>query len=274
MRQEEQKKIEEKMAKTEFTDIDQLKPEQIEELPQEQVRALKLAKVKKESDNFHGFDINQLKGYPSMMQEGAVPNNLLDFDLQTSFENLKLVRERIKKVFDDGLIESIHVTQAYFNMKCSEFGANVLQIKDFYDDETQTLNFIGVPLPDNQLKALCLAIPLIKGIKSLEFNNNGIGDYMAACLFISCFMSPTFENIVFRNNVIKNSASLTLYELNRTNPDTLHQLVINGSISQNEDLVHLTNELVDTHKLNTLDLDGLQISINAAKNIGHYLIYS
>jgi hypothetical protein len=60
-----------------------------------------------------------------MMQEGAVPNNLLDISLEGSFENLQKVRDQLKKIFNkDGLLENIHMTQVYYSMKCAEFGAN------------------------------------------------------------------------------------------------------------------------------------------------------
>ena len=54
-----------------------------------------MAKVKKYSDGLQGFDIDQLKGYPSMMQEGAVPNNLLEISLDGNFDALHKVRQRI-----------------------------------------------------------------------------------------------------------------------------------------------------------------------------------
>ena len=69
-----------------------MEKDQIQQLSPEKQRAIKQAKIKKESDTYQGFDIAQLKGYPSMMQEGAIPNNLLNYSLEGSFKNLKRQR--------------------------------------------------------------------------------------------------------------------------------------------------------------------------------------
>ena len=155
-----------------------------------------------------------------MISEGQVPNNLLTRDLNGRFENLSLVRDKIEQIFEEGkLFPRIEYSQAAYEVFCRQFRTDVLQLDSYI--EKDVLIFKNIPIPDTALKALCLVIPLIRNIKGVVFENNQINDFMAACMFISCFMSPTLTSIVYTHNQLKSTASATFYELQRTNPSKI-----------------------------------------------------
>ena len=62
-------------------------------------------------------------------------------------------------------------------------------------------------VPINQVKALSCTIPLIEGLKQLEFINNSIQDEMLVPLIFAAFMNPDTKIININNNFIKGTAA-------------------------------------------------------------------
>jgi hypothetical protein len=127
-------------------------------------------------------------------------------------------------------------------------------------------------MPDNQLKALCCTIPLIQGLKHLSFEHNNIQDFMCAGILLAVFQSPECAIITFKNNFCGATFSNTFLALQRTNPDHLEELRIPNSMHVGEHLDNPTRDMFKTGNLSALDVGGIPMSIQAAKNIGQTLV--
>ena len=88
--------------------------EEKEELPEEPKKEEKKAKekktepvkkpskLKKESLECHGFNVQQLGAYPGIMPEGSIPNHLLAEKLDGKLELLGIICDDMKRIFDKG----------------------------------------------------------------------------------------------------------------------------------------------------------------------------
>ena len=97
---------------------------------------------------------------------------------------------------------------------------------------------------------------------------------MGAAIFIACFMAPYVKCISIKNNFLRGTASNTFYELRRTNPNKIEEVRIPNSMHVSEHLDNVTRELYKMGNMHTLDFGGIPLSIQTAKNIGHYLVNS
>lgn len=57
------------------------------------------------------------------------------------------------------------------------------------------------------------ALPLLKGMQHIKFENNSMQDDICAPVVISCFMNPDLRKISIINNSIKGVTANTIYEL-------------------------------------------------------------
>jgi len=61
----------------------------------------------------------QLGGYPAGMNEGDIPNHLLNEELEGKFTNLEQTRTKMKAVFDEGrLLPNLSYTQLAYEQYC------------------------------------------------------------------------------------------------------------------------------------------------------------
>jgi len=127
-------------------------------------------------------------------------------------------------------------------------------------------------MPDNQLKALCCTLPLIQGLQHVHFENNKIEDFMAAALLIACYQSPTVRIVTFKNNFLRATFSNTCYKLREARPAQLYELRLPGSMHVSEHLDYPTKGLSTLGCIAALDFANIPLSIQAAKNIGHYMV--
>jgi len=129
-------------------------------------------------------------------------------------------------------------------------------------------------MPDNQMKAICCTIPLIQDLTHLKLENNNINDFMAAAIMISCFMSPSLQGLEFRGNFLRSSASNTIFQLMKDQPNVIQEFRVPGSMHVGEYLDFPTKDMYKLGNLHSLDFSNIPISIQAAKNIGHYMVFS
>lgn len=110
----------------------------------------KPTKVRKESLECHGFSVMALGAYPGICQEGDIPNHLLAEKLGGKLENIGMIVDELKAIFDKGkLFPSLKQTQLCYEQYCADFRTTPVQLNDYFDERLGKLHVVNQSMPDN-----------------------------------------------------------------------------------------------------------------------------
>lgn len=193
--------------------------ESVELIPQPQSKRekaeakKKTKKVVKDSLHLHGFDTLQLSMYPHQYQEGQVPLMLLKDNLINNLKRIEtVVGKRIAEEFHQKkLFPTLDHVQLVYEHYCQEFAATPFNLSQYVKKHVFVIK--NQQLPMNQIKALCVTIPIINGIRHVILQNNNVGDEFGPPLLFACFMNPMVNQITVANNMMRASFTHTFHML-------------------------------------------------------------
>lgn len=193
------------------------------------------AKIKdRTSLELHGFNIDQMKGYPNQLEYGEFPIYLFTPKMDGKIENLnKVVVDPIRREFkDQKYFPTLEHLQLVYEHFCQEFFSQPLVLAEYLKNGVLIMK--NMEITDQQLKAICCVIPLMAGLKEVRFEYNNIQDELASALFLACFQNPDLTKISIIGNFLKLTSSNTYETLCKTFPNKIQELNMSGSI-QNGD---------------------------------------
>lgn len=128
--------------------------------------------------------------YPHQYKEGQVPLMLLRDDICQKLERLeaRIAKDIAKEFVEKVRYPTMDQVQLVYEHYCQEFNATPFKLRNFIKKTEFIMKNQQLPL--GQVKALCLAIPILAGINHVVFQKNNVADELGPALLFACFMNP------------------------------------------------------------------------------------
>ena len=206
-------------------------------------------KLQQDALELHGFDVEILAEYPHKLRAGDVPLFLLEDQIK-KINGYEDIQKRIQEEFDKPhlLPTKDHVQLAYERF-CQRFNTAPLTVLQFFHDGV--LCYQNYSLDLAQVKAICCTIPLIKGLKHVQFIDNNLSDEMSAIVVMAAYMHPTVDSITISRNSLQKTACRTLRQLQVPCPSKMKRLDLDGSADISHHLESILSDMGNAEFLKT-----------------------